>query len=173
MTTWRANPEEQPDAVPLHGSEVFPAVGDRGTADRTPVAEIMMMPVVCVEPHQSARALCAMFLEKGISGAPVVDQKGRPLGMVSKTDLIRWTCEAERNLDCTVSDVMVPVPVCVNAGETIARAAAIMAFERVHRVPIVDSSGCIVGIVSSIDVMGWLAREHGYVIDERFATRSG
>lgn len=143
----------------------------RVAADRTPVSEIMTSPVVCVEPHQDARTLCGVFVERGISGAPVVDRNGQPVGMVSKTDLVRWTCEAEGKLGCTVSDIMVRIPVCVNTSESIARAAAVMAFERVHRVPIVDSSGRVLGIVSALDVMGWLAREHGYVIDDRSAGR--
>lgn len=126
----------------------------------------MRSPVVCVEPHQEARALCGVFMEHGISGAPVVDSFGRPVGMVSKTDVVRWNCERSGVREPTVAELMVPKPVCVKSSESIARAAAVMAFEGVHRVPIVDGSGHIVGIVSSIDVLAWLAREHGYVVGD-------
>jgi CBS domain-containing protein len=39
-----------------------------------------------------------------------------------------------------------------------------MAFERVHRLPVVGVAGEIVGVISSLDVLRWFANEHGYVV---------
>jgi len=152
-------------------NDLEPALGS-GSADRTRVAEIMTSPVVCVDVHQDVPALCAVFIERGIGGAPVVDTAGRPVGMVSKTDLVRLGCDTDANRRRTVSEIMEPVPVCVKTNESVARAAAVMAFENVHRVPVVDSSGLIVGIVSSLDILGWMAREHGYVVGDSARRRN-
>jgi hypothetical protein len=48
-----------------------------------------MHDVVCVEPKVSVEALTALFVERGFSGAPVVDGHGKPIGVLSKTDLLR------------------------------------------------------------------------------------
>ncbi len=49
------------------------------------------------------------------------------------------------------------------ASATLSRAAALMAFEGIHRVPVVSTDGRVVGIVSSLDVARWLARNDGYI----------
>ena len=58
---------------------------------------------------------------------------------------------------------MMRVAFCLEETETVAAAAALMATECVHRIPVVSrADGSVVGIVSSLDVLGWLARQHGY-----------
>src|SRR5215470_8173664 len=56
---------------------------------RVRVADVMTRNVVCVEQSLSVEALTSLFLERGFSAAPVVDDNGRPVGVVSKTDLLR------------------------------------------------------------------------------------
>jgi predicted transcriptional regulator len=99
-----------------------------------------------------------LFLERGISGAPVVDGKGRAIGVVSKTDVIRG-----RQNKC-VGEVMTPVAFTMKENAPISQAAALMAFEGIHRLPIVSDSGEVIGIVSSIDVLQWIAERDGYLV---------
>ncbi len=47
---------------------------------------------------------------------------------------------------------------------SLAQAAALMALEGVHRIPVVAADGKVVGIVSSLDLMRWMARRGGYVL---------
>ena len=158
-------------------------------AELTPVREIMTRDVTCVTPDVSVENLASLLLERNISGVPVVDAEGCPIGIVSKTDLLRelrnqGDCELVEPLRCrvdgieaelepgfhaenvvraTIGDVMTPVAFSIDETETVAAAAALMAGEGVHRVPVIScDDGSVVGIVSSIDVLGWLARQHGY-----------
>ncbi len=50
-------------------------------------------------------------------------------------------------------------------GHLIGFAAALMASERVHRVVVVASKR-VVGMVSALDVLTWLARRDGLMVDE-------
>lgn len=144
-----------------------------GAADAT-VAEIMATNVVCVSGDVRFDTVSALLLDLGISGVPVVDDEGRPIGIVSKTDLLRVTRARDdaENHDgsagdlsrVAVEDVMMPIAFCVPENESIARAAALMAFEGVHRVPVVGTRGQVVGLVSPLDILGWLARSHGWVV---------
>src|SRR5215471_5981941 len=63
--------------------------GPEKSADLTPVSEIMAKDVVAVRPELRVEDLEELLLARGISGAPVIDDAGRPIGMVSKTDLVR------------------------------------------------------------------------------------
>jgi CBS domain-containing protein len=141
------------------------SVRNDDSADHATLASIMTTRVICVGPELSVVALAALFLERGISGAPVVDDVGRPIGMVSKTDLVReHRGAADSHERRTVEDIMMPVAFCLRPHEAVAKAAALMAYENVHRLPIINAQGQVVGVVSPIDVMRWMARRHGYVV---------
>src|ERR1700720_4057771 len=50
--------------------------------------DVMTTRVVSVGPGQGTREVARILRDKGISAVPVVDDDGRPLGMVSEGDLI-------------------------------------------------------------------------------------
>jgi CBS domain-containing protein len=156
--------------VETPASEAGELGADGRRADRTPISAIMTTHVVCVSPDLELPALECLLVEKGVSGVPVVDAAGCPVGIVSKTDILlerQETAQPSPDGDQsprTVGDIMMPIPFCLPANESIAKAAALMAFEAVHRVPVLGAAGQVVGVVSPLDVLRWLAREHGYVL---------
>jgi CBS domain-containing protein len=167
------------DLVAVGGS---PAEAARPS--RVPISAIMTSDVVCVQKDLSVEVLAALFLERGFSGAPVVDESGRPIGVVSKTDLVRErhddgdleereppsACEGWE-FDCelgpgfhaapiaraTVADIMMPIVFALPENATITKAASLMALEGVHRIPVVSAGGQVVGVLSSLDILCWLA----------------
>ena len=152
-----------------------------------PVHRIMSREVIRVGPDTSVEAVISVLLERGISGAPVVDAGGKPIGMISKTDLVRTHHEAddpgqtrvpvrrvrirgfeidlgpgfhEEDLaSALVRDVMLPIAFTLPEDAPVSRAAALMAYEGVHRIPVVSASGEVVGIVTTLDVLRWLSEE--------------
>ena len=152
------------------------------------VSTIMSRTVICVQPTVGADLLAQLFLEHGVSGFPVVDEVGRPIGVVSKTDLLRYVHEhgidlAQIRADeaavltqlgagyhavpvdgGTVQDLMMPIVFALPHDAMIAKAAALMAGEGIHRVPILDDDGVVCGIVSSLDLVRWLADLAGYPV---------
>jgi predicted transcriptional regulator len=138
----------------------------RSAADLTPVSEIMAKDVVAVRPELRVEDLEELLLARGISGAPVIDDAGKPIGIVSKTDLLRPRSAGDGE-GVRVRDIMMSTAFCLSEGESIAKAAGLMAFEGVHRVPVVGQRGMVTGVVSPLDVMRWLARQHGYAIGNR------
>lgn len=171
------------------GAASGPAAG--GLADRTPVSAVMTVRVLAVRPDISLDALADLFLDRGIGGAPVVDEEGRPVGVVSKTDLVRgrlvtgdtgeapapgwhprrglFRVEAERGFHvealpgAVVADVMTPTAFTLSEDAPLAQAAALMAFEGVHRVPVVSHDGRVAGMVTTLDVLRWMAQQEGYL----------
>ena len=149
-------------------------------AAQTPIATVMHTDPYRVTAQQPVRDLLALFVDKGISAAPVVDEQGRPIGFVSKTDVVRqlrrpspgehsegatqvqpWW-DAERLSRLTVGAIMTPAVYTFSPETTVADATAVMAFEGTHHLPVVDASGTLVGMVSALDVLDWMARNAGY-----------
>jgi len=125
------------------------------------VAEIMAKSVQCIRPDATIEVLVGLLVETGIGGAPVIDDTGRPVGVVSKTDVVRSLHERRNPATTTVDEIMTPVAFVLREDAVIERAAALMAFEGVHRIPVVAPDGVIVGIVTPLDITRAMARRAG------------
>ena len=133
-------------------------------AERTPLSAVMTANVTCVQPDLRVDSLLFLLIQQGIGGAPVVDRDGRPLGVVSRADLVRLSLDPQE--DATVADIMMPIAFTLAEGASVSQAAALMAYEDVHRVPVVSADGVVVGIVSSLDIVRWLARHDGFLVSD-------
>ena len=152
-------------------------------ASRTPVARIMSRDVVSVTPDMSLESVMSLFAEQGFASAPVVDAEKQPIGMVSKTDLVvdRYqkgdTSEEEEPIlrsgrvaypagpgyhlhatPGTVGEVMTQGALTVAESASVADAAELMAVHQVHALPVVSAEKTLVGLVSALDILSWLAR---------------
>jgi len=125
-----------------------------------PIACIMARKVVCARPEMDASEARRRMLERGVSGLPVVDAWGRAIGVISKTDLVAHEVTADEG-HVRVRDIMMPLVFALSPDASIARAAALMAYEGVHRVVVVDDSGHLLGVVTSLDVARWLGESAG------------
>lgn len=158
--------------LPVAARRLLPAA-----AERTSIADLMARQVSCVTADVSLEALTALCLERGLGAAPVVDDEGYPIGIVSKTDLVRRQFEsggdeavsaAEPRLDApayvtsapavTVAEVMTPIAYTLGERDPLSRAAALMTVERVHHLPVVGDDGRVVGMLSAFDFARFLAR---------------
>jgi len=135
-------------------------------ADRVPISEIMTREVVCARHDLRIDALVPVMVRNHIGCIPVVDERGRPVGMITKLDLIEQLDRidgGDRLIPETAGDVMMPLAMTLDERATVAHAAAMMALEDVHHIPVVAGGGAICGIVSTLDVVRWLARNDGFV----------
>lgn len=126
-------------------------------ADRIPVSAIMTRDIVCARPELAVSVVKDLLVKNHIGCIPIVDDRGRPKGIVTKLDLVERAVPA-----LTVSEVMMPLAITLNTHATIAHAAAMMALEDFHHLMVVGSDHALVGIVSTMDIVRWLARNDGF-----------
>ncbi len=145
--------------------------------------DVMSTDPVCVAPSTRIRELAQIFEEHEISGMPVVDQEGRVIGVVSKTDLIRRCAEGTDDIppaylfeilseqgdeDATsevmpeplvcVEDFMTEDPLMVGPDISVSTVARLMCERRVHRVIVADKDNFPVGIITSMDLLDALSK---------------
>jgi predicted transcriptional regulator len=137
-------------------------VSTRGALDHVSVQEVMTPAVICVRPKMRAGDLRALLLERNIGGAPVVDEEGTAIGVVSMTDLVRDTVIGVG--EALVEDLMTELPIAVPQTTALARAIALMAYENVHRLLVLSPERRVVGILSAMDIMRFIARSEGYAV---------
>jgi len=107
--------------------------------------ELIIRDVVTASPEMTVEEVDRMMGREDVSGAPVVDDDGEVLGIISGTDIRPYIGIAEDDLvrDAMTDDV-------ITAGEGIeAREALELMYEhKVERVPIVDESNRLTGLVT-------------------------
>jgi CBS domain-containing protein len=164
--------------APGEGLEAAPGAGVNA------ISRIMSSPARCLAESEDLPSALALLVQHDIGAAPVIDARGRPIGILTKTDLlhhcrpqagdVRLDDDAgaasaegvvmERRAPPRVREVMSHVVFTLHPDADVSRAAALMAYEGIHHVVVTSQEGLAVGIVSSLDVMRWVARQHGYVV---------
>jgi CBS domain-containing protein len=140
--------------------------------------DLMVSPVVTVQPSASVKEVAKLLLEQGISAVPVVDDQGKLVGVVSEGDLLhRPEIGSERRrswwlLGLTdeetlaaeyvkahahkVADVMTRKVITAATDASLHELATLMEANAIKRVPIVED-GRLVGIVSRANLVRALA----------------
>jgi len=126
------------------------------------VKEIMTHDVLTVTKELSIRRLIKLLDKNKITGAPVVDEQGNLIGIVSSKDVIRAIDhlirvhvsideqQDHRGMDNWVEGVMTTNVITVNEEDDVREVFATMVKRKIHRVPVVRD-GKPVGIISSQD----------------------
>jgi CBS domain-containing protein len=145
---------------PPAGGRLHPRSDTREAALRTLVGDIMSRNVTCVRERSSLESARKLLTERGVLGVLVVDAETKLRGLVARADLVR----APAREDARVEDVMTRDVHALPEDAPVALAIGLMAVERVHAVPIVGDDRVVVGIVTALEVLRWVAGELGYVL---------
>jgi len=100
--------------------------------------------------------------DKRVEGVPVLDEASKVVGVISRHDLRPLLSRKDYKTlfaQSTVGEVMSTPPVCVRPHARIGEAAGVMLAYKVHRLPVVDENGHLLGIVSRTDIFQPLLRK--------------
>ncbi|MDY0814471.1 CBS domain-containing protein [Kitasatospora purpeofusca] len=134
----------------------------------------MTSPVVRVMPETGFREIVALLAEYDITGVPVVDDDGRPLGIVSEADLLLTLAAQEDQGSLmpppgaarpgpdgtvTAAELMSGPVVCITPSTSVVAAARLMSRHGVKRLPVLDEDGRVFAMVSRGDLLRVFLRE--------------
>ena len=144
------------------------------------VKEVMTRDVKTLSPDISAKEAMDMLFDLQISGLPVVDEVGKLLGMFTEKDILKSIFPsyltsvgsfvyaenpkgikkkvAELN-QLKVGDIMRKEVVAIDEDTTLCEVAHVIITRGVRRIPILDKTRKLVGIVAREDVVKELVRE--------------
>ena len=135
------------------------------------VDDVMTRDVVTVREQTPYRDIVDLLISRRVSAVPVVDRTGKLTGLVSEADLLQkleataggtaprvlsdWRRRADRAkaVGRTAAEVMTSPVVTAEPSLSLAAAARRMHREQVKRLPVVDSLGRLVGIVTRSDLL--------------------
>lgn len=147
--------------------------------------EIMTAPVIIVGPEAKLAEAVKVMAEKNISGLPVVDEDNRVIGIISEADIVDyagktqavrlfgssgWISPYDDRIGSTsyrkgfellantpVEKVMARKVTTVKEDTPGLEVARVMNRKKINRVPVVDASGRLVGLITRADMVRALA----------------
>ena len=131
------------------------------------VKDVMTTEVMVARRDTNFKEIAATLRRYRVSAVPVVDDAGRVIGVVSEADLLAKEALADPGVmaevlhhkdvrkaeGLTAGDLMTRPAVTAAPEDPVEQAAQMMHFMRVKRLPVVNSGGELVGIVSRADVL--------------------
>ena len=117
--------------------------------------DVMTRDPVCCEPADPVTRAAELMRQHNVGSLPVVDSPNsrRLVGIVTDRDLVTKVVAGNRNVaSATVRDAMTPEPACCRETDDVERAMSLMADRQVRRMPVVDESGRLSGIIAQADV---------------------
>jgi CBS domain-containing protein len=144
----------------------------------TPVRQVMTADVLVFRASDKIESAARMLAERGVGGAPVVDENGALVGLLEDDDLIvqdarlhiptvisvlgaylelpsslaRTEKELHKAVGATVGEVMDSDPPSCRPDDTLETVATVMHERKIDRLPVVEG-GKVVGIVSRGDLV--------------------
>ncbi|PAX47324.1 CBS domain-containing protein [Brunnivagina elsteri] len=146
------------------------------------VANVMSHNPVVVRCETPLKDAIAILAERRISGLPVVDESGKLIGIISETDLMwqetgvtppayimfldsviylqnpgKYDRDLHKALGQSVGEVMSKNPITVSPDKPLRDAARLMHDKSVNRLPVLDSEGQVIGILTRGDIIRAMA----------------
>lgn len=144
--------------------------------------EIMTKEVITVTPDTPVEKVAGILFEKKISGAPVVDDEGNLIGVVTESDLIdqkkkfhiptvisildsvifldsakKIEKEINKMTGALVKDISTQEPISISEDTPVDEIATIMSEKKVHTLPVLRD-GTLVGVVGKTDIIKTLTK---------------
>ncbi len=136
---------------------------------KTTVKDVMTTQVVAVKLGASFKEMAAQLRQSRVSAFPVIDDDGKVIGVVSEADMLAKEVlnadhtgtitamlhrrEQEKADGLTARELMTHPAVTVTPEDSVEQAARLMYTLQVKRLPVIDHSGCLVGIITRSDVL--------------------
>jgi CBS domain-containing protein len=147
------------------------------------VSDLMTRHVVSARYDTPFKEIARLLTENEITALPVVDDGGRPIGVVSEADLLRkagdrpgvggkvplppleaW--ERAKAEGTRAEELMSAPAVCARPDWNVVEAAQLMEVQRIKRLPVVDDMDRLLGIVSRRDLLRIFLRKDDAVREE-------
>lgn len=119
------------------------------------VSEIMTEDPQCCTANSTLQEAAQLMRDCDCGEIPVVDQQGKPVGVITDRDICCRAVAENRPVSTSVQEIMSSPAVTVSPNDNVERCLQLMDQHQIRRLPVVDDNGICCGMVAQAD----LARE--------------
>lgn len=118
------------------------------------VKEIMTSAPACCDENTPLSEVAKTMVGRDCGSVPVVRADGRTLaGMITDRDMVvRGIAEGRNPLTLSARDAMTSPAISIREDASLDDCTDLMETNKVRRVPVVDASGAVIGIVAQADI---------------------
>ena len=146
-------------------------------------ADVMTANPLSIRDQATVHEAVVFLTDRRISAAPVINEAGRPVGVISEADILRYEREHVEHLhtvpdyylhseltlpsgerlpkefeievsdETPVADIMTPVIFSVTPDTLIADVVDQLVTRRIHRLFVVDGDGSLIGVITTNDLL--------------------
>jgi CBS domain-containing protein len=117
------------------------------------IEQLMSRPVKCCRPEETVNCAAQIMWEADVGCVPVIDADSRVIGMITDRDIAMAAYTQGRPLDgISVESAMAKRVYSCSANDDVSLAEKRMQQNQVRRLPVVDATGSLIGIVSMNDI---------------------
>ncbi len=146
-------------------------------------ADIMSTNPWSIREDASVHEAVVFLTDRRISAAPVINDAGRPVGVISEADILRYDrehvehlhavpdyylrseltlptgerlgddFEIEVNDSTRVVDIMTPIIYSVTPETSVVDVIDRLVTRRIHRLFVVDGEGSLIGVITTLDIL--------------------
>ena len=161
----------------------------RPHSGRWRVRDVMTTEVVTVDKDMPYKQVARVMTGRRVSGVPVLTEDGRVAGMVSEADILRKEERAFRRLGTGLprrtrreraqararraAELMTSPAITIHPDAPVGAAARLMNGHRIRRLPVVDPSGKLIGMVSRRDLLSVFLRPDEEIAAEIYGLLTG
>lgn len=122
---------------------------------REPIENIASKNLITIPKDAKIRDVAKVLYEHGIRGAPVIDEQGNVVGLITTADIAKAV--VENNIDVPVTQYMKRNVVKIRADQDILDAIKMMLDKKIGRLLVVDDNDKPIGIVTRTDILKRIA----------------
>ena len=147
------------------------------------VIDLMTTEVVTAHPSESLKSAARKMVEYRVSGLPVLGDDGKLIGLISEADFLRKELEREspagqrllgalfgadeaHDHSATVGEVMATGITTIDPAASLSEAASVMASKGFKRLPVINSAGELLGMLSRSDIVNSFTRPDEIIEDD-------
>lgn len=145
--------------------------------------DIMSANVIAVFAENSVEELAKLLTDNNISGAPVIDNDRKVIGIVTEKDIMykdsepqfppvanilgaqiflgsvkEYNTQLRKILATSVNDLMTKDVITVTDDTDVKEIVEVMLENNINRVPVIDKDERLVGIISRADIVRYMAK---------------
>jgi CBS domain-containing protein len=117
---------------------------------------VMNRRVTAATPRAIGRDLALQLLSGMYSGLPVVDGRGKVIGVVTEFDLLKAVREGKDLQTIKAEEIMSRTVVCAQEEDTLDDIVAKMTEHNIIRLPVVGEDGKLIGVIARADILSRL-----------------
>ena len=120
------------------------------------VREVMTADLRLIERDKRVSAVAGILDQEKIGAAPLVDETGSIVGIVTKSDIVHFEFVGGDPIEARISEIASPHPVTIEADRAASEAAKIMLENQIHHLLVIDGEE-VIGIITSMDFVALAA----------------